>query len=128
MLFSLCFPFLSTKTVRLGLILSYNDSLKIIRVSQLWTNPARYKYVTAWCIESWGAGHGMALYKTDDFRHLRQSVGEYYTPSSPAMMQETMFSTTSYENIALSEFQRVRIYNEIVLMFGKQGIVHGEYN
>lgn len=44
------------------------------------------------------------------------------------MMQETMFSTTSYENIALSEFQRVRIYNDIVLMFGKQGAVRGEYN
>lgn len=44
------------------------------------------------------------------------------------MIQETMFSTTSYENIALSEFQLVRIYNEIVLMFGKQGAICGEYN
>ena len=38
--FHLWFPFLSTKKVSLGLILSYKDSLKIIRVSQLWTNPA----------------------------------------------------------------------------------------
>ena len=43
-------------------------------------------------------------------------------------MQETMFSSTSYENIALSEFQLVRIYNEIVLIFGKHGAVRGEYN
>lgn len=34
---SLCYR---QKRLSLGLILSYKDSLKIIRVSQLWTNPA----------------------------------------------------------------------------------------
>lgn len=63
--FHLCFPFLSTKKVSLGLILSYKDSLKIIRVSQLWTNPA----ISTWlpgALNLGGAGHGMSLYKTDD--------------------------------------------------------------
>ena len=57
--------FYRQKRLSLGLILSYKDSLKIIRVSQLWTNPA----ISTWlpgALNLGGAGHGMALYKTDD--------------------------------------------------------------